>query len=358
MLKKELTMKNLIFLLLPFFLLSFQNCTGPKSSNNNKLIKNNYFDYSGRDDKLYGGVKMITITTPKGEFKVWTKRVGNNPNIKVLLLHGGPGANHMYFECFDSYFPKEGIEYYYYDQLGSNYSDQPSDTSLWNIDRFVDEVEQVRKALNLDKSNFYIFGQSWGGILALEYTLKYQKNIKGLIISNMMASIPDYAAYANEVLGPQLDPKALAEIKELEANEDFNNPRYLELIETNYYPKHVLRMPLKNWPEPVNRSFSKTNNQIYVSMQGPSEFGVVGNAKLKYWDRKLDMPKINVPTLTIGGTYDTMDPKHMKWMASEVQHGRYLHCPNGSHLAMYDDQEIYFQGLIKFIKDIDQGNFK
>jgi proline iminopeptidase len=116
-----------------------------------KDLKNNYFDYSGRDDKLSGGVKMIAITTPKGEFKVWTKRVGNNPNIKVLLLHGGPGANHMYFECFDSYFPKEGIEYYYYDQLGSNYSDQPSDTSLWDIDRFVRKMGSGLNIRHLSK---------------------------------------------------------------------------------------------------------------------------------------------------------------------------------------------------------------
>ncbi len=351
-------MKYLTILLLPFFLLLFQNCTQPENKNKNKANGSDYFDFSGRDDKLSGGVKMIPITTAKGEFKVWTKRVGNNPDIKVLILHGGPGANHMYLECFDSYFPNAGIEYYYYDQLGSNYSDQPLDTSLWNIDRFVEEVEQVRKALKLDKSNFYVYGQSWGGILAIEYALKYQQNIKGLIISNMMASIPDYTAYAHDVLGPQLDPKVLAEIRELEANEDYNNPRYLELIETNYYPEHVLHMPIEDWPEPVNRSFSVMNNQIYVSMQGPSEFGVAGDAKLKYWDRKPDLSRIKVPTLTIGGAYDTMDPKHMEWMAEEVQHGRYLHCPQGSHLAMYDDQETYFQGLIQFIKDTDQGVFE
>ena len=333
------------------------SCNNPNNTPTKELDSTltSYFDNSGRDDILSGGIKMIPITTPSGKFNVWTKRVGNNPKIKVLLLHGGPGANHTYFECFDSFFPKEGIEYYYYDQLGSAYSDQPTDTSLWNTERFVEEVEQVRKALNLDKSNFYILGHSWGGILAIEYALKYQNNIKGLIISNMMASIPDYVTYANEVLGPQLDSNVLAEIKELEANEAYDNPRYLELIETHYYPEHVLHMPIENWPEPVNRSFSKMNGQIYVSMQGPSEFGVVGDAKLKNWDRKADLPTINVPTLTIGGKYDTMDPEHMKWMATQVQKGTYLECPKGAHMSMYDDQETYFKGLIKFIKEVDQG---
>jgi proline iminopeptidase len=117
---------------------------------------------------------------------------------------------------FDGYFPNESIEYIYYDQLGSYYSDQPNDNSLWTTERFVEEVEQVRIALGADSSNFYVLGQSWGGILAMEYALKYQNNLKGLIISNMMASVPAYNKYAEEVLGPQLDPKVFAQIKEFE----------------------------------------------------------------------------------------------------------------------------------------------
>jgi proline iminopeptidase len=278
--------------------------------------------------------------------------------MKILLLPGGPGATHEYFECFDSYLPNAGIEYYYYDQLESFYSDQPSDSTLWSVDRYVEEVEQVRIALGLDNTNFYLLGHSWGGILAMEYALKYQSNLKGVIISNMVPSIPDYIRYANEVLGPQLDPDVLKEIRDLEAKGDYANPRYGELIYTHYYPEHVLRMPLEEWPNPVNRAFANINSDLYVTMQGPSEFGVVGDAKLKDWDRKEALKKITVPTLTIGGAHDTMDPKQMEWMATEVQQGRYLHCPNGSHMSMYDDQETYLNGLIRFVKDVDSGTFK
>ncbi len=351
-------MKELIYFLLAGVLF-FQGCTGSENDTNlkNEISHADYFENTGRDDVLTGGIKMIDIDTPNGNFKVWTKRIGNNPKIKVLLLHGGPGATHEAFECFDSYFPKEGFEYYYYDQLGSYYSDQPSDSTLWSTERFVEEVEQVRNALNLKKENFYLYGQSWGGILAIEYALKYQENLKGLIISNMMMSIPDYINYAEEVLGPQLDPAVLTEIKELEANEDYENPRYLELVITHYYPKHFLRMPVESWPDPINRTFKHINPEVYIPMQGPSEFGVAGNAKLKNWDRKSDLRQISVPTLIIGAKYDTMDPKHMKWVASQVQRGRYLHCPNGSHLALYDDQQIYFNGLIKFIRDVNEEKF-
>ena len=342
--------KSAFLIVLSLFVFS---CTNSKTKDVKATEKSSYLDYSNRDDKLSGGVKMIPIQTTSGEFKVWTKRVGNNPTMKVLLLHGGPGATHEYFEAFDSYFPNAGIEYYYYDQLESAYSEQPNDSTLWSVDRYVDEVEQVRKALGLDSSNFYLLGNSWGGILCMEYALKYQENLKGLIITNMMASVPEYNKYANEVLGPQLPPEVLKEVKELEAKGEFGNPRYSELLFQHYYTEHILRMPLEEWPDPVNRAFANLNPNLYVTMQGPSEFGIVGDAKLKDWDITAELPKITVPTLSVGGAYDTMDPKHMEWIATQVQNGQYLHCPNGSHMSMYDDPEVYFDGIIKFIKEVD-----
>jgi proline iminopeptidase len=233
----------------------------------------NYLDYSGRDDVLTGGVKMITIQTPKGPFRVWTKRIGNNPAIKILLLHGGPGCTHEYLEAFDSYFPAAGFEYYYYDQLGSYYSDQPDDPDLWDLPRFVDEVEQVRQALGLGPDNFYLYGQSWGGLLAIEYALRYQQQLAGLVISNMMASIPAYNEYARSVLMPTMDQDVLAEIKGFEERGETDDPRYLELLLAHHYVEHVLRMPPDDWPEPVNRMFGHLNQAVYVPMQGPSELG-------------------------------------------------------------------------------------
>jgi proline iminopeptidase len=317
------------------------------------VVPATYFDNSGHDDVLSGGVKMIPIQTAKGTFHVWTKRIGNNPRIKVLLLHGGPGFTHEYLEAFDSYFPGAGIQYYYYDQLGSFYSDQPNDDSLWTVPRFVDEVEQVRQALGLDKDNFYLYGHSWGGILALEYALKYQQHLKGLIISNMMASIPAYNEYAEKVLKPQMDPKALEQIEALEKAGKTDDPQYMQLLMTNFYTQHILRMPPDQWPDPVMRAMNHSNEHIYVLMQGPSEMGLSG--RLLNWDRSKDLPQISVPTLMIGARYGTMDPDYMKWMSTQVQHGTYLYCPQGSHLDMYDDQQTYMNGVIKFIKDIDAG---
>ena len=301
-----------------------------------------------------GGIKIIPVETPKGQFNVWTKRFGHNPRMKLLLLHGGPGATHEYFECLESYFPSRGIEFIYYDQLGSAYSDQPQDVDLWQVGRFVEELEQVRQALDLDKGNFYLLGHSWGGILATEYALKYQDRLKGLVISNMMSSCPEYDAYAKNVLAKQMDPAALEEIRALEAKGEFQNPRYMELLIPNYYAQHICRLEV--WPDPVNRAFAKMNQEVYVTMQGPSEFGIAG--RLENWDRKADLKNIAVPTLVIGARYDTMDPEHMKWMSTEIPNGSYLYCPKGSHMCMYDDQETFVKGLMAFIQAVDEGQTK
>ncbi|MEO1086415.1 MAG: proline iminopeptidase-family hydrolase, partial [Acidobacteriota bacterium] len=226
---------------------------------------------------------------------------------------------------------------------------------LWTIERFVDEVEQVRTALGLTKENFFLYGQSWGAVLALEYALVHPEPLKGMILSNMMASIPEYNRYADEVLAKGLDPDVLAEIRALEAADDFENPRYHELVQEHYYTRHLLRMPLAEWPDAVSRTLNHANLGIYVLMQGPSEFGAIG--RLELWDRRDALPTIATPTLVIGATHDTMDPEHLRWMAEQLPNGRYHHCPDGSHLANWDDSDVYFEGLIDFLKDVDEGRF-
>ena len=346
-------MRPLFFFCLSFLLLSCQSTEKPAASQPSSPTLADYFQSQPANPQT-GGVAMIPIHTPKGDFRVWTKRFGLNPKIKVLLLHGGPGCTHEYFESFESFLPQEGIEFIYYDQLGSAYSDQPTDTSLWSLPRFVEEVEQVRVALGLDKDNFYLLGHSWGGILAMQYALKYQEHLKGLIISDMMASCPKYGQYADSVLSKQMDPAVLAEIRALEARGDFANPRYMALLMPNFYEKHILCRPAAEWPDAVNRTFAKLNQQVYVQMQGPSEFGIAGN--LEKWDVSGELPKIKVPTLVIGASHDTMDPAYMQWMSTQLPQGHFLLCPDGGHMCMWDDQAHFFPGLVAFLKDNSKIN--
>jgi proline iminopeptidase len=331
------------------FVLFCLSCTNDEAVNG-KTSAGRQDGVQHEDSVRTAGIRMIPVQTPVGTFKVWTKQFGNNTRIKVLLLHGGPAMTHEYMECFESFFPEVGFEFYEYDQLGSYYSDQPRDSSLWTTERFVEEVEQVRTALGLGKDNFYLLGNSWGGILAMEYALKYQQHLKGLIICNMVASAPEYGKYADEVLSKQMPPEVLKEIRDIEGRKDFDNPRYMELLLPHFYRKHLCR--LEEWPDPVNRTFKHVNAEIYRIMQGPSEFGISG--RLATWDRKSDLKNITVPTLMVGARHDTMDPEAMKEQSRLVKNGSYLFCPNGSHLAMWDDQKVFMEGVISWIKKVDR----
>jgi proline iminopeptidase len=293
------------------------------------------------------GIRLLPVD---GKYKVWTKKVGSGP-IRMLTLHGGPGFNHEYFECFEDFLPQAGVEFYYYDQLGSSYSDQPDDTSLWTVERFREEVEQVRAGLGLE--NFYLYGQSWGSMLAIEYALKYQKHLKALVLSSMTASIPSYMVYLAK-LRAQLPAEMRAVLDKYEASGQYDAPEYQEVMYKGVYGRHLCR--LDPWPDPVARSFKHFNAQVYGTMQGPNEFVVTGT--FKDWDRWKDLPKITVPTLVVGAKYDTMDPEDIRKMGRLIPNSRVAICENGSHLAMWDDQEAYFRHLLGFLRDVQAGKMR
>jgi proline iminopeptidase len=166
----------------------------------------------------------------------------------------------------------------------------------------------------------------------------------------MVSSAPQYGKYAEEVLAEQMNPRVLAEVRAIESKMDFDNPRYMELLIPNFYHEHLCRLP--EWPDPVNRAFKHVNPVIYTMMQGPSEFGISG--RLANWDITSQLKNITVPTLMIGAKYDTMNPVAMEEQSKMVKKGSYLFCPNGSHFAMWDDQKVYMDGVIKWIKEVDR----
>ncbi len=281
-----------------------------------------------------------------GKYKVWTKKMGSG-STKVLLLHGGPGFNHDYMEAMESFLPGAGIEMYYYDQLGCGNSDRPEDESLWNLPRYLEEVEEVRKGLNL--TNFILLGHSWGGMLTIEYALKNQHDghLRGIVISNMVASIESFLVCADK-WKKTLPDNLLKEVDRIEAEEDWENPEYERIMMEELYPKMICR--IQPWPEPLMRSFRLVNMKIYVQMQGHSEFTVTGNMKgWNSWDR---LPTITVRALVLGAMNDEMDPEDCKKMAKLMPHGEAGICPNGSHMAFWDDQEVYFDHLLKFLHSL------
>ena len=295
---------------------------------------------NGRKDGVRtGGARTVRID---GRYDVWVRQVGTGP-IHVLTLHGGPGMSHYYLECFEEFLPASEFTFWYYDQLGCGFSDKPDDPSLWTIDRYREEVEQVRRVLGLER--FVLFGHSWGGLLGMEYALKYQQHLDALVVSNMTASTAAYVEHAR-LLRAKLPADVLTKMEVFEARHDYHAPKYQELLRTTLYQRHFCR--LEPWPEPVERTMRFMNDQVYETMQGPDEFNIVGN--YKDWDRWDDLHRIGVETLLLVGRHDTMAPAQIDRMSRLMPHARAVVCENGSHMAMYDDQARYFAALLAFLR--------
>jgi proline iminopeptidase len=150
------------------------------------------------------------------------------------------------------------------------------------------------------------------------------------------------------LLREELRPSLVDTLKAFEDKGLYTDPLYLGLVEKEFYAKHICR--IYPFPEPVARSFKHFNMEVYAYMQGPSEFVPGGILKdWTVWDR---LKELRVPTLTVGARYDSMNPEEMKEMAALVQNGQYHYCPNGSHMALWDDQQVYMNGVVGFIQGV------
>jgi proline iminopeptidase len=291
------------------------------------------------------GIRMIPVAG--GKYRVWTQRVGNG-GLKVLALHGGPGMTHEYLVCLQDFLPTAGYELYFYDQLGCGNSDHPEDDSLWTVERYRTEVEEVRAGLGL--TDFVLYGHSWGGMLVQEYAVTYPHHLKAAVISNMTASMKSYVAHIN-ALRKTLPKNVQAVMAKYEAEKKFDAPEYQEVLLGQVYHRFMCR--LDPWPEPLMISFNRMNAKIYNQMQGPSEFVITGN--YKDWNRWPDLHGISVPTLLIAARHGTMSVDDIQKMGRLIPNSRVAVCENGSHLAMYDDQQAYFDHLLAFLADVRAG---
>jgi proline iminopeptidase len=291
------------------------------------------------------GIRMIPVVG--GKYRVWTRRVGSGP-LKVLALHGGPGMTHEYLECLQDFLPGAGCELYFYDQLGCGNSDRPDDDSLWTVDRYRTEVEEVRAGLGL--TDFVLYGHSWGGMLVQEYSVTYPHQLKAAVISNMTASMKSYVAHIN-ALRKTLPARVQAVMAKYEAEKKYDAPEYQEVLIGEVYRRFLCR--LNPWPEPAEMSLAHMNAKIYNQMQGPSEFVITGS--YKDWNRWPDLHRISVPTLLIAARYGTMSVDDLKKMGRLIPNSRVAVCENGSHMALYDDQQAYFEHLLAFLNDVRAG---
>jgi proline iminopeptidase len=288
------------------------------------------------------GVKKIVIDN---KFWVWTQKIGDG-KINVLLLHGGPGQTHEYFEIFSKFLPSAGITIYYYDQFGSYYSQTPTqqqlnDTSLWKMSRYVDEVEQVRKGLHLN--NLFVYGHSYGALLALAYTYKYSKHVQGLIFSDMN---PDQQSFGKDIVLASTKTDSILsftpsykELLQRKKNmQPYDTSLYEKAFEETFTRNFVIR--LDSLSDDLVRT-KKHKNQQVAERIGPSTFSL---------DYALMIKKITVPVFVMSGKYDfIIRPEETEALSKSFKNSKYYIVPNGGHICFVDDAENYFPALIKFI---------
>jgi L-proline amide hydrolase len=283
------------------------------------------------------------------DYKVWYRIVGNQeePGRRPLLcLHGGPGAPHDYLEPLEG-MAHSGRRVIFYDQLGCGNSDQPNNPSMWTVDLFVEEVGVVRQALGLER--VHILGQSWGGMLAMEYALTQPAGLASLVIADSPASIPQWVSEANR-LRAELPPEVQQTLLKHEAAGTVDSPEYQEAVMV-YYRRHLCR--LETWPECVNRTFAKLeqNPEVYHTMGGPSEFHVVGT--LKEWNIVDRLNEIYVPCLVIGGRYDEATPAITETVHRGIPGSEWVIFENSSHMPHVEETEMYLQVVGRFLEGVE-----
>jgi len=272
-------------------------------------------------------------------YKLFYKTFGTGGEV-LLCLHGGPGATHQYLLSLGE-LGGDKIKVVLYDQLGVGNSQKPEDTSQFTIEQAAEEVEGVRQALGLGKVN--LFGSSYGGALALQYALKYQKNIKKLIIAGGLASFPETIAEMNRLKA--LLPKDVQEtLAKYETRWAFNHPEYLKAVDV-FYREYVCRLP--EWPKEVKNSFNDMSTPVYWTMNGPNEFVIIGN--LKDWDITARLPEINVPTLVTVGRYDEVTPKVAETIHKGIRGSKLLVFEKSAHLTMWDEKDSYLKTVKDFV---------
>ena len=283
--------------------------------------------------------------------KTWYRIVGDGEEkgkLPLLLLHGGPGATHDYLESLEG-MAETGRRAILYDQLGCGKSDLPDDTSLWTVKTFVEELGVVREHLGLDR--LHVFGSSWGGMLAMEYALTQPMGVASMIVASSPSSIPQWVAEANR-LRADLPEDVQETLNRHEAAGTTSDPEYEEACLV-FYKRHVCRLP--EWPDYVVRSFQflEEHGVVYQTMNGPSEFHVIG--PLKDWDITERLGEIRIPTLVISGEFDEATPAINRTVSGGIPGAESVIYPGGSHMAHVEDPEGYMGVLDGFLTRVEKG---
>lgn len=282
-------------------------------------------------------------------YRTWYRVVGDGEEpgkLPLLCLHGGPGGTHDYLEPLGG-MAQTGRRAIFYDQLGCGRSDLPDDPSLWTVELFVDEVGAVREALGLER--VHLFGNSWGGMLAMAYALTKPAGLASLVLASAPASIPQWVEETGR-LRAQLPAQVREVLDRHEAAGTTNDPEYSEAAMV-FNRRHVCRVD--PWPGCVQRSFDFIDRHgvVYRTMNGPSEFHVTGT--LREWSVVDRLGEIDVPTLVVTGEHDEATPAINRTVAEGIPGAESAIVPGASHMAHVERTEDYLRLLDGFLSRVE-----
>jgi len=276
-------------------------------------------------------------------YKIFYKIFGDAVKGTVLCLHGGPGMTHDYLLPIAD-LAQYGYSVVFYDQLGCGRSQLPADKSLFVMERYVEELEELRRILKLGRVN--LLGSSCGGQLALAYALKYQKNLKSLTtvgaLHNVLMTFEEM-----QRMKKALPSNVYRTMEKYERAGEYDNPEYLKCVEI-FYRKHVCR--LAEWPEELKYSVEHLSKPVYETMNGPNEFTIIGN--IRYWNVTNQLHLIKIPTLVTCGKYDEVSPKVAKDIHRHIKGSKLVIFPKSSHLAFWEERERFVSVLKNFLDGV------
>lgn len=269
----------------------------------------------------------------------------------LLLLHGGPGAAHDYLESMAA-LSATGRRVIFYDQQGCGNSDQPDDPQRWTVDFYVRELDAVRRALGLERC--HILGQSWGGMLLMEYLVTRPAGVTSAIVASSPASMPLWI----EGTGRQRAALPASVIETLTRHEvagTWDDPEY-EAAVTVFYDRHLCRV-VPN-PEFVTRSFAKLarNPQVYRTMNGPTEFHVVGT--LRDWEVLTRLDDVDEPVLLTSGRHDEATPDQMERIIEALPHAEWVLFEQSGHLSHAEEPDRYMAAVGDFMARAEAGKVR
>ena len=285
---------------------------------------------------------MINVLGYNLYYRIFDPR--GKPKGSLLCLHGGPGAPHNYLLSLGD-LSHSGYRVILYDQLGVGKSEMPQNKYIFSIEYGVEEVEAFRRAMNLGKVN--LLGSSYGGLLAIAYALKYQKNLKSLITTGGLASVP-LTVKEMQRMKSELPAETVSILEKYEKAGDFENPEYVR-ASMEFYHKHVCR--LSEWPPEVQFTLDNVSKPVYYLMNGPNEYTIIGS--MKYWDATDQLPQIKVPTLVTGGRFDEVSPKVAESIHKGIKGSKRLTFANSSHMPFWEERQKYMRAIAKFLDEVN-----